>query len=185
MSERTSRPVEKRTRPRASLLRKDRWPFIVAILIVFIGGGIGTFFFFRNLARGDLVAAQESVEQLRSENQALKRQVVRQTADLTATKAKLAQVEARLNTIMPSENVYNMTPNETRVVADGRLTVGLIGAPGNESITLNINGKQQTAIAGQPISIGLDASTNCNVVVQSFDMFSAVLTASCAGAKPR
>ena len=114
----------------------------------------------------------------------MKRQVVGQTADLTATKAKLAQVEARLNTIMPSENVYNMTPNETRVVADGRLTVGLIGAPGNESITLNINGKQQTAIAGQPISIGLDASTNCNVVVQSFDMFSAVLTASCA-AKPR
>jgi hypothetical protein len=63
------------------------------------------------------------------------------------------------------------------------VTVGLIGSPGNEGILLNVNGKQQAAAAGQVIAAGSDASANCQVAVQSFDMFKAVLTATCAGAK--
>ena len=84
---------------------------------------------------------------------------------------------------MPSANTYNISPNQSLIVADGHLTIGLIGSPGNESVTLAINGKQQTVSAGQVITVAPDPSTNCQVQVQSFDMFKAVLTASCAAAK--
>jgi hypothetical protein len=69
------------------------------------------------------------------------------------------------------------------IVADGKITVGLIGSPANESIMLNVNGKQLAAAAGQVIPAGLDSSANCRVAVQSFDMFKAVLTATCAPTK--
>jgi hypothetical protein len=65
------------------------------------------------------------------------------------------------------------------VVASGRLTVGLIGPPTNESVNININGKQQSAATGDVIKVSLDPSTMCQVRVLSFDMFKVVLNASC------
>jgi hypothetical protein len=64
-------------------------------------------------------------------------------------------------------------------VGDGRLTVGLVGAPANESVTLNINGKRQQLGTGDVLSVAADGQTNCQVRVQSFDMFKAVVTATC------
>jgi hypothetical protein len=90
-----------------------------------------------------------------------------------------------LDAINPSQNVYVLSPNETRIVADGHLTIGLVGSPGNESVTLNINGKQQAAFAGQPIAVAPDPSSNCTVTVQSFDMFKSAIVASCAAAKSK
>jgi hypothetical protein len=74
-------------------------------------------------------------------------------------------------------------PNQSLIVADGRLTIGLIGPPTNESLNININGKHQSAATGDVINIALEPPITCQVKVQSFDMFKAVLTASCAGAK--
>jgi hypothetical protein len=85
---------------------------------------------------------------------------------------------------MPSENTYNISPNQSIIVADGHLTVGLIGAPTNEGVNININGKQHSAAAGNVIDVALDPSMTCQVGVQSFDAFKAVLTASCATVKP-
>jgi hypothetical protein len=86
--------------------------------------------------------------------------------------------------ILPTENTYNINPNQSLVVANGRLTVGLVGSPTNDSVNLNINGKTQSAPVGAVITSVLDPSTTCQVGVQSFDMFKAVLTATCAAAKP-
>jgi hypothetical protein len=69
------------------------------------------------------------------------------------------------------------------ILADGRLTVGLIGPPTNERVNLNINGKEHSAAAGDVISFALDPSTACRLQVQRFDMFRATLTASCGAAK--
>jgi hypothetical protein len=99
--------------------------------------------------------------------------------------ADLARTKADLDAIRPSKDRYAIPPNESRIIADGRLTIGMVGSPANESITLSINGKQQTAIAGQVITVAPDASTNCQVAVQSFDMFSALITATCTAAKPQ
>jgi hypothetical protein len=172
------------SRLRAALVREGRVLFVGAGLILLLAGGIGTFLISRNMASSDLVAARELIDQLRTESQGLKRQVTDQTAELTATNTKLAAVKAQLEAINPSQNVYILNPNETRIVADGHLTIGLVGSPGNESVALDINGKQQAAFAGQPIAVASDPSSNCTVTVQSFDMFKAAIVASCAQAKP-
>jgi hypothetical protein len=50
--------------------------------------------------------------------------------------------------MVPSQNTYSFSPNQSMILADGRLTVGLIGPPTNERVNLNINGKQHSAAAG-------------------------------------
>ena len=156
----------------------------VAIASFYIGLAVLTFVVFRNLANADLVTIREMNEQLQSESQKLKHQATQQAAQISRLQAQLADVQATLDSIMPSANTYSIEPNQSRVVGNGKLTVALIGSPGNESVTLNINGKQQTVSAGQVFNIAPDPSTNCQVTVQSFDMFKAILTATCAGAKP-
>ncbi|MGB7618735.1 MAG: hypothetical protein WBM06_17425, partial [Pseudolabrys sp.] len=61
--------------------------------------------------------------------------------------------------------------------------IGLIGAPTNESVNINVNGKQQSVATGDVINITLDPRTTCLVRVQSFDMFKVVLNASCQQAQ--
>ena len=104
---------------------------------------------------------------------------------ISTLQAKLKNAQATLDAIMPAENTYNVTPNQSVIIGDGRLTIGLVGSPGNEGVTLNINGKQQTVAAGQVVTVAADASTNCQLAVQSFDMFRAIVNASCASAKPQ
>jgi len=173
------------SRLRHSLAREGRLLFLCIVAILLIGGGIGTFIFFRHIANGELVSVRELVEQLRAEGQTLKHQVTEQAADLTATKNKLAKVQAALEAIMPSKNTYSVVPNQSVIVGDGRLTIGLVGSPANENVTLNFNGKQQTVVVGQVVPVAVDASTNCQVAVQSFDMFKVLINASCAPAKPQ
>ena len=105
------------------------------------------------------------------------------TPTLTALRAELSTTKAALDAITPSLNIYNINPNQSLIVADGRLTIGMIGSPANEGIDLNVNGKQQKVAAGDVIRVSPDPSTACQVQLQSFDMFKAVLVASCAPAK--
>ena len=156
--------------------------FCILAVVVGVGAAAG-YVFGLDLFRRDLAAAQEQLQKLQPENQRLKTQIVDQNARLVALQAKLAGVQAALDVIMPSENSYNINPNQSIIVAGGRLTIGLIGSPSNDSITININGKQQSASPGDAIRIALDPSTTCQIGVQSFDMFKAVLTASCAAVK--
>jgi hypothetical protein len=85
---------------------------------------------------------------------------------------------------MPSENIYVFRPNQSLILADGRVTVGLMGSPTNETVTLNVSGKQHVAAAGDVITVGLDQSTTCQVTVQAFDLFKAILQATCSGKAP-
>jgi hypothetical protein len=96
---------------------------------------------------------------------------------------RLSTFEAALDEIIPSKNIYNIKPNQSMIVAGGRLTIGLIGTPANESININVNGKQQSAASGDVINITIDPRTTCQVRVQSFDMFKAVINASCTQAQ--
>jgi hypothetical protein len=123
-------------------------------------------------------------QQLQSESQRLKGQITEESADLAAQQARLTRIQSVLESIMPSENTYSVNPNQSMIVAEGHLTIGLIGSPATDAVDLNINGKQQSATAGDVITITPDPSTTCQVAVQSFDMFKAILTASCAAPKP-
>jgi hypothetical protein len=152
---------------------------IVAIVVILVGGHL----YGRYLANKDLGGRDAAIEQLQTESQQLKRSIDLKSLQLTQLQVKVDKTQAQLESIMPTKDTYNIMPNQTLIVADGRVTVGLVGSPGNESVMLNVNGKSQLATAGQVIAAGSDPSANCQVAVQSFDMFKAVLTASCAGAK--
>jgi hypothetical protein len=153
---------------------------IVSVLGILIGGHLyGQF-----LASRDLGGRDNAIEQLSAQSQGLKVHADNLSAQLTDVQVKLTKTQAALDAIMPAANTYNIDPNQSLIVGDGHLTIGLVGSPGNDSVTLDINGKQQTANAGQVIPVAVGSST-CQVQVQSFDMFKATLMASCAGAKPQ
>jgi len=157
----------------------------LSVVVLTLGGAIGGFAYRGYMDMQDKLDSDHLVVQFRSENQGLKSQIVDQNAKFDELQGKLASVQAALLAIMPSENTYNINPNQSIIVAGGHLTIGLIGSPTNESVNININGKQQSAATGDVIHIALDPSTACQVGVQSFDMFKAVLTASCAAVKPQ
>lgn len=173
MSTRQYDPV---TAPR----RRFRTPGgIVLILFIMVSG----YFWGRQFNARDIQQRDAAILQMQSDGQRLAADIADQNATLTALRADLTTTRATLDAITPSLNVYNINPNQSLIVADGRLTIGMIGSPGNEGISLNINGKQQKVAAGDVIRISPDPSTACQVQLQSFDMFKAVLVASCAAAK--
>jgi len=153
-------------------------------LVVAVAGAIVGFAVGHYLASRDLAAAAAVNEQLQSQNQTLNRQIIELSTRLTAQQIELAKVRSALSALTPSKDTYNLNPNQSMIVADGHLTIGLIGPPTNQGININVNGKQQMAVAGDIIKVSPDPSTACQVSVQSFDMFAAVVIASCAAAKP-
>jgi hypothetical protein len=165
--------------------RGGQFLLVLAIVVLMVAGAIGGYMFGLNLTYHDLAAAREQIQQLQPESQRLKKVIVDQNAKLVDLQAELTSVQAALHTITPSENTYNISPNQSLIVAGGHLTIGLIGSPTNESVNINVNGRQKLAATGDVIHIALDPSTTCQVGVQSFDMFKAVLTASCATVKPQ
>ena len=105
---------------------------------------------------------------------------------LGALQAQLKDVQAALDAITPSANKYQIGSNESLIVADGHLTIGLVGVPlWNNTVDLNINGKPYLAAAGDVINVTNDPSMNCRVKVMSFDALSAqvVVNATCTETK--
>jgi len=153
------------------------------LLVFAIAVGVACYVIGLNVGYLDIAGARQLVQQLRTENQKLKTQISDLNATQVALQNKLSTFEAALDEIIPSKNTYNIKPNQSMIVASGRLTIALVGPPTNESVNVNINGKQQSAASGDVITITLDPQTTCRVRVQSFDMFKAVLNASCGPAQ--
>ncbi len=167
------------------MTRRNRFLLVGANVLLLLVGVVGGFMYRGIVDYRDVVDSTQLVLQTRSENEELTSQLADETAKLAALQAKLKIVQDALDAIVPAENTYNFSPNQSITVADGHLTIGLVGAPANEGVNININGKQQMAAAGDVIHVALDPSTTCQVGVHSFDMFKAVLTASCTAVKPR
>jgi hypothetical protein len=165
--------------------RGGQFLLVLAIVVLAVGGAIGGYIFGLDLTHRDLAAARERIQQLEPESLRLKKAIIDQTAKFVELQGKLTSVQAALQAIMPSENTYNVSPNQSLIVAGGRLTIGLIGLPMSAGVNININGKQQFAHAGDILNIALDPSTTCQVVVQSFEVLQTVLSASCVAVKPQ
>jgi hypothetical protein len=152
---------------------------VITVVCILVGGHL----YGRYLSSLDMGGRDNAIAELRAQDQKTKRDLDAKSAEATELQIKLDKAQAALSAIMPSQGTFNVQPNQAVVVGDGRLTVGLVGSPNNENVTLDINGKQQQVDAGQVIDIAPDASTECQVQVQSFDMFKAVLVASCKPAQ--
>jgi cell division protein FtsB len=156
---------------------------IVALIVFVVAIVIGGHLYGRYLSSIDLANREAQIEQLRAESQKQKRDIDGKSQQITVLQTKLAKTQAALDAITPSANIYNINPNQTLIVGDGHLTVGMVGPPGNDSVLLNINGKPQVVAAGQNLSVAPDPTTKCQIGIQSFDVFRAVLVASCFSSK--
>jgi hypothetical protein len=177
----TSRSVEK-----GGGITGRRGPLLLAcaIALMMLAGAVGGYLYGLKLAYADLVSARQDVQQLRPESQRLKNSILIQNANIVELQNELARVRAALHAIMPTENTYTISPNQSVIVAGGHLTIGLVGSPGNDSVKINVNGKLQTVTTGDVMRVAVDASTDCQVGIQSFDMFKVIVTASCPASKP-
>ncbi len=158
---------------------------IVLLVLLALGVAIGGHIYGRRLAAADLAERDTTIQLLRSEGEKLEGRYSDQVAQVAALQAKLTNTQAALDALAPSENTYNIHSNQSLTVGDGHLTLGLIGPPTNEKITLNINGKQQTMAAGDDLHLTPNPSTVCRVNLRSFDMFKAVVYATCETAELR
>ena len=154
----------------------------LSLLLMLLAGG-AAFIYRGYVDNRDIIDSRDLVLQSRAETRNLRLQLADQIEKFKALEAKLGSVQAALEMITPSQNTYSFGPNQSMILAEGRLTLGLIGSPANDSINININGKQHSAGAGDVIRFAHDTSTECRVQVQRFDMFRATLNASCTTAK--
>jgi type II secretory pathway pseudopilin PulG len=162
---------------------EQRATTIIAVIIIIIMIVIGGHLYGRYLASIELADREAQLEQLRAQSQKQQRDIDSKSQQLTTLQDKLTKTQAALDAIMPSANTYNINPNQTLILGDGHLTVGLVGPPANDSVLLNINGKPQSVAAGQTLNVAPDPATKCQISVQSFDVFKAVVVATCAAGK--
>jgi hypothetical protein len=163
------------------MTREGRYLLLTALM-----GGIIGYLLGLNTAYVDLASVKLFLEQSRAENQKMQSAMAGENVKIAALEGSIAKLKTTLEELVPSENTYNIKVNQSLIVGGGRLTVGLFGAPANDGVTLNINGKRQLLGTGDVINVAVDSGTSCQVRLQSFDMFKAVVTATCGAAeRPR
>jgi hypothetical protein len=134
----------------------------------------------RELARRQLAQRELTIQQLREERQQVSAELNLRADRILTLQTRLNHVQGVLDGIVPSENIYVVLPNQSLIVAGGGVTVGLMGAPTIQGVNVNVNGQRYLAAAGDVITAKVSDSRTCRVTIQSFDMFKAVLHATCA-----
>lgn len=155
----------------------------IVVLVVIAGVAIFGRLYGQHLAYGAMLDRDSAIRQLETESQRLELERTDQDTQVKALQTQVASLQTQLNTVLPSNNLYSINPNQSLLVAGGRLTIGLVGGPLSNGINININGKQEFAAVGDVIHVAPDPSTACDVQIQSFDMFKAQFTASCGPTK--
>lgn len=170
----------RRNKPNSAMVGwfKTRRRGLLTIILV-LAAIVGAYALGLQMAFRELANSKQLILQLQTESQKFKDQTALQNAKVLSLQSTAARLAATLNELMPSKGTYQIAANQSLIVANGRLTVGLVGSPTNQGITVNINGKQQTVASGDVIEVAVDASTTCQVRVQAFDMFKALVTATC------
>ncbi len=104
---------------KAAKSRPPRFPaenrFLTALagIATLLGIVIGGYLYGQFLAARDLGGRDAVIEELRTENQKLKRSVDDKVAQLTTLQSQHDAARAALEAIMPTANTYNITPNQT------------------------------------------------------------------------
>jgi hypothetical protein len=148
---------------------------VLILAVALIGHITGRELARRHIAQRDLV-----IQQLREERQEVSAELNRRNDRILTLQTRLNHVQSALDEIVPSENIYVIRPNQSLVVAGGRVIVGLIGSPTNEGVNVNVNGQQRLSAAGDVVTVNFEENRTCTVTVQPFDMFKAYLHATCS-----
>jgi hypothetical protein len=159
--------------------RWDRWG---TSLLVLLAVAIVAYTLGRHSSEHELDGYKSENVQLRGENKTLKEEKENQKQQISDLNNKLKSVQDQLNGLFHPERTFALSPNEARMISSGHFSVGLIGPPTPDKVTINVNGKQQSSAAGDVIEVAF--STTCRVEVKSFEMFKAEITTICAEVKP-
>lgn len=158
----------------------------VIVVVIFLAcGAIAGYFYALQSIKGSIQARDDNILRLTRSAQQLELKLTQQDQIIAKKDEELKHAQAKMAAMVPAKNTYNLQPNQSIIVADGHLTIGLIGAPTNSSVNININGKNLTAAAGDVMKIAPDPSTACQIRVESFDMFEAVVNAICQPSNDR
>jgi hypothetical protein len=155
--------------------------WIASIIILAIvalcafGAGRASLTYDLNNLKGQFEKTQKDYKNLTDDAQRERDQNRVLTETLTGVQGQLKDVFSLYRTIV-------IKGNETTSVASGYFTIGVVGAPGNDKVMLNVNGHQQEATVGTTIDV--PAPSSCRVEVRAIDMFKATLVTSCMPAKP-
>ncbi len=123
----------------------------------------------------------QTIDKLQKENGALRTALQHERDEKKSLADKLAATDNQLREAFNSYRTINLNINNTTTVSTGSFTVGLVGPPANEKVSINANGTLHTVAAGDSFDVGI---SNCRVQVKSFDMFKVTLLTSCPPTKP-
>jgi hypothetical protein len=156
---------------------------IVGIALV-LAIAILSFLFGVSAGDKEVAGSKNALQKLQAENGRLTADNGDLQAKLADLLAQLADAQSTLDGLMPSANRFQIGSNQSLIVADGHLTIGLVGIR-SDNVELNINNKQYSAAAGDVINVATDPSMTCRVEVMSFDVLKAVVivNATCSAAK--
>jgi hypothetical protein len=163
------------SRARAAVRRRS-WGFILLLVLIvaILSYVAGLYTLYRDLAHTRLL-----LQGLQTETQKARRELrARSTAEGNLA-AQLQRIQAELEAIRPAKDSYSLSPNQSVLVSDGLLSIGLVGPPMNGGLSLNVNGVRHAVASGDVIEVNVSNKT-CRIAVQSFDMFRAVIVASCS-----
>lgn len=187
MAETTAQPRADQTTPlrSGSRMRPKTLGRFVAWAVVILVVALASYSLGRHLRAVEIGQFSNEIAALHDQNAALTRQANNQAGQIAKLQSEIGSVQGKLSAILPSPgttpDTYSIHANESVTIASGQLRIGLVGAPLQTSIDLNINGKQQSVASGDVINVATDPSTSCQVQVVSFDILqaSAVVKATC------
>ena len=163
----------------------SRSRLVIVGVIILACGAIAGYFYGIQSVKGSIQTRDDNILRLTEKAQQLDQKLMQQAQIIAKKDEELNHAQATMTAMVPAKNTYDLKPNQSIIVAEGRLTIGLIGAPTNNSVNININGKNITAVAGDVMKIEADPSTFCQIRVKSFDMFEAVVNAICQPSNAR
>jgi hypothetical protein len=127
---------------------------------------------------------QQQINQLTKKNQIMSEVIDSEKRKNKDLNDKLAATGRDLKDAFNAYRTIELNANDMTSVSTGHFTVGLIGPPKNEKVSINVNGTPHTVPVGETIPVGDSPVSTCRVEVKSFNMFQVTLLTSCTPAKP-
>ena len=174
-----ARPVHRQTPPHSTC----RSPAAeLLLLLIILAVAIGGYALGLNIARQDIAAGKQLIQQLQTESQKLQKQVhgTKRQQHRAAVQAD-DDVKPRCMRWSRRRTPIILKPNQSIIVADGHLVLGLVGTPDNDQHQHQHQWQTASAAPGDIINVAPDASTACQVMVQSFRHVRGGVTATCSG----
>lgn len=176
-----AQPAPSSYHPDHHFMTPPSWREWVVLLVLLTVVGIGGFMIGLSSRTQALNDARKQTTSMQKISQSLREAYQEQEDSKKALSDQLTAIQNQIRDIFNSYRTIGLKGNETISVASGYFTVGLVGQPANEKITINVNGNQQTVAVGDSVDVG---TSSCRVEVRSFDMFKATLVTSCTPVKP-